>query len=33
VSGDGFHTLTEHIHADSLVRRGKLLAGLLATLD
>jgi glutamate carboxypeptidase len=33
VSGDGFHTLTEHIHVDSMIRRGKLLAGLLATLD
>ena len=33
VAGDGFHTLTEHIAIESLARRGKLLAGLLATLD
>ena len=33
VSGAGMHTLGEHIQIDSLVRRGKLIAGLLATLD
>ena len=33
VSGDGFHTLNEHIQIESLARRGRLLAGLLATLD
>ena len=33
VAGDGFHTLTEHLRIDSMPRRGKLLAGLLATLD
>jgi glutamate carboxypeptidase len=33
VAGDGFHTLDEHITIESLARRGKLLAGLLATLD
>ena len=33
VAGDGFHTLSEHIATESLARRGKLLAGLLATLD
>ena len=33
VSGAGIHTLGEHIWIDSLARRGKLLAGLLATLD
>ncbi|MCX7381279.1 MAG: M20/M25/M40 family metallo-hydrolase [Alphaproteobacteria bacterium] len=33
VAGDGFHTLTEHIRIESLARRGKLIAGLLATLD
>lgn len=30
--GDGLHTLNEHIHIDSLPERGKLMAGLLATL-
>ena len=30
--GAGLHTLTEHIHIDSLPERGKLMAGLLATL-
>ena len=33
LAGDGFHTLNEHIHIDSLARRGRLLAGLLATLE
>ena len=33
VAGDQMHTLEEHIHIESLPRRGKLLAGLLATLD
>ena len=33
VAGDGFHTLTEHIRIESLARRGKLIAGLLATLE
>ncbi len=33
VAGTGVHTLTEHILIESLARRGKLLAGLLATLD
>jgi glutamate carboxypeptidase len=33
VEGAGPHTLEEHILVDSLARRGKLLAGLLATLD
>ncbi len=33
VEGAGAHTLDEHIVVDSLARRGKLLAGLLATLD
>ncbi len=33
VAGDGFHTLTEHILIESLARRGKLIAGLLATLE
>ncbi len=32
VQGGGGHTLEEHIMVDSLVRRGKLMAGLLATL-
>lgn len=31
--GDGYHTLAEHIRVDSLVQRGRLMAGLLATLD
>jgi glutamate carboxypeptidase len=33
VAGAGAHTLEEHIMTESLARRGKLLAGLLATLD
>ncbi|MGO4713991.1 M20/M25/M40 family metallo-hydrolase [Bradyrhizobium sp. 2TAF24] len=33
VCGDGAHTLEEHIEVDSLVTRGRLMAGLLATLD
>ena len=33
VQGNGYHTLDEHIEVDSLVRRGRLMAGLLATLD
>ena len=33
VAGDGFHTLDEHLIIDSMVKRGKLLAGLLAELD
>ncbi len=33
VQGNGYHTLDEHIHVDSLVQRGRLMAGLLATLD
>jgi glutamate carboxypeptidase len=32
VQGGGAHTLEEHIEVDSLVRRGRLMAGLLATL-
>ncbi|HVY16436.1 MAG TPA: M20/M25/M40 family metallo-hydrolase [Rhodopila sp.] len=32
VAGGGAHTLTEHIEVDSLAYRGKLMAGLLATL-
>jgi glutamate carboxypeptidase len=32
VAGAGAHTLNEHIEIDSLVRRGKLMAGLLAEL-
>jgi glutamate carboxypeptidase len=32
-AGEGAHTLTEHLVADSLVTRGKLMAGLLASLD
>ncbi|TZG32139.1 M20/M25/M40 family metallo-hydrolase [Agrobacterium sp. B1(2019)] len=31
--GAGYHTLEEHIEIDSLVDRGRLMAGLLATLD
>jgi glutamate carboxypeptidase len=31
--GAGAHTLEEHIEIDSLVERGRLMAGLLATLD
>jgi len=33
VRGAGLHTLNEHIEIDSLVERGKLMAGLLATLS
>jgi glutamate carboxypeptidase len=33
VQGAGYHTLEEHILVDSLVERGKLMAGLLATLE
>ena len=33
VQGAGYHTLDEHILVDSLVRRGRLMAGLLATLS
>jgi glutamate carboxypeptidase len=33
VQGAGAHTLEEHIVVDSLAQRGRLLAGLLATLD
>ncbi len=33
VQGAGAHTLEEHIVVDSLAQRGKLFAGLLATLD
>lgn len=33
VRGAGLHTLNEHIEVDSLVERGKLMAGLLATLS
>jgi glutamate carboxypeptidase len=33
VAGAGAHTLDEHIQIDSLAYRGKLMAGLLATLD
>ena len=33
VQGAGAHTLDEHIVVDSLAYRGKLMAGLLATLD
>ncbi len=33
VQGAGAHTLEEHVVVDSLAQRGKLLAGLLATLD
>jgi len=32
VQGAGLHTLNEHIEIDSLAERGKLMAGLLATL-
>ncbi len=32
-SGSGYHTLEEHIEVDSLVSRGRLMAGLLATLE
>jgi glutamate carboxypeptidase len=33
VAGQGAHTLDEHIEVDSLAYRGKLIAGLLATLE
>lgn len=33
VRGKGLHTLNEHIYLDSLPERGRLMAGLLATLD
>ena len=33
VKGAGLHTLNEHIEIDSLAVRGKLMAGLLATLS
>ena len=33
VQGAGYHTLDEHIVVDSLVQRGRLMAGLLATLS
>lgn len=33
VQGGSAHTLEEHIEVDSLVRRGRLMAGLLATLE
>ncbi len=33
VQGDGAHTLDEHIVVDSLASRGRLMAGLLASLD
>ena len=33
VQGAGDHTLDEHILVDSLVQRGRLMAGLLATLS
>ena len=33
VAGSGYHTLEEYIEVDSLVQRGRLFAGLLATLD
>ena len=33
VAGAGAHTLDEHILVDSLAYRGKLMAGLLATLE
>ena len=33
VRGAGIHTLEEHIEVESLVQRGRLMAGLLATLD
>jgi glutamate carboxypeptidase len=32
VRGADYHTLNEHIEVDSLVERGRLIAGLLATL-
>jgi len=33
LQGEGFHTLNEHIEIASLVERGRLMAGLLATLE
>ena len=33
VRGASYHTLEEHIFVDSLVERGRLMAGLLATLS
>ncbi len=33
VEGAGIHTLDEHIHVPTLVSRGKIMAGLLATLE
>ncbi|MBN8971690.1 MAG: M20/M25/M40 family metallo-hydrolase, partial [Rhizobiales bacterium] len=33
VRGGGVHTLNEHIEVDSLAERGRLMAGLLATLE
>jgi glutamate carboxypeptidase len=33
VRGADAHTLNEHIEVDSLAERGRLMAGLLATLD
>ena len=33
VQGAGGHTLDEHIITDSLLQRGRLMAGLLASLD
>ncbi len=32
VRGADYHTLNEHIEVDSLVERGRLIAGLLASL-
>jgi glutamate carboxypeptidase len=31
--GEGYHTLEEYVRVDSLVQRGRLMAGLLATLN
>jgi glutamate carboxypeptidase len=33
VRGADYHTLNEHIEVDSLIERGRLMAGLLASLD
>jgi glutamate carboxypeptidase len=33
VRGSGYHTLKEHIEVDSLAQRGRLMAGLLASLE
>jgi glutamate carboxypeptidase len=33
VRGADYHTLNEHIEVDSLVERGRLMAGLLTTLE